>query len=82
MHLLKETRAQTSVLVGDKAVSFKLDTGAQVTVITEETYNLLSPSPLKKPSKILYGPVRQNLETIGQFSAKVAVGSQALQQTI
>ena len=53
-------------------MSFKLDTGAQVTAISEEAYKKLQVGPLKKPSKILYGPVpaRQMLDVIGQFGAK------------
>lgn len=50
--------------MGDKAstgveareVTFKLDTSAKVTAISEETYKMLGPIPLEKPSKALYGP--------------------------
>ena len=62
-------------LVGAKLVVFKLDTGAQVTAISEKTYAELQPGPLKKPSKVLYGPAGKTLNVFGQFTAKITVGS-------
>ena len=73
---------QVSALIGDQSVFFKLDTGAQVTAVTEETYRAISPGPLKKPSRVLYWPTRQTIETIGKFSAKVTVGDRMSKQTI
>ena len=49
------------VQVGDKDLLFKLDTGAEVTAITEETHRSLGNVPLQNPSKILYGPGREPL---------------------
>ena len=74
--------AGVSALIGDQSVFFKLDTGAQVTAVTEETYRAISPGPRKKPCRVLYGPTRQTIETIGQFSAKVTVGDRMSKQTI
>ena len=68
--------------IGDKRVTFKVDTGAQVTAVGEDTYKSLDPGPLKKPSKVLYGPTQQRLNAIGQFSAKITVGSRMCKQTI
>lgn len=61
-----------SVQVGNVTLPFKLDTGAQVTAISEHTFKQLGQIQLKKPSKILYGPVRQTLEVIGQFTTKLS----------
>ena len=58
-----------SVVVGHKEVPFKLDTGAQVSAISEETYRGLNGVHLKKSSKVLYGPARHALDVVGQFTA-------------
>ena len=47
--------------------TFKLDTGAEVTAITEKTYKSLKQPQLTTTSKILHGPSQQQLKTIGQF---------------
>ena len=54
---------QISVKLGDKVVSFKLDTGTQVTAIPEEMFRGLQNVKLKKPSKVLYGPAQHPLNT-------------------
>ena len=46
---------------------FKLDTGAEVTAITPETYHNLQNMELRKPERILSGPSRKPLKVIGQF---------------
>ena len=57
----------TTLLVKGKKVSFKLDTGAEVTAISEETFLQIGGAKLQKPTKILYGPARQTLNVLGQF---------------
>ena len=47
--------------------NFKLDTGAEVTAISEQTYKRLKKPQLTTTSKILHGPSQQPLKTIGQF---------------
>lgn len=44
------------VRVNQVDVTFKLDTGAEVTAISERTHRLLGKPDLQKPSKVLYGP--------------------------
>ena len=56
-----------TVLLDQTATQFKLDTGAAVTAITEETFRTLQNVSLKKASKVLYGPARQELKVLGQF---------------
>ena len=57
-------------------VMFTVDTGAEVTVISQETYKSLRrfTKPLEKPSKKLCGPARQPLNSLGQFSYKLTYG--------
>ena len=69
-----------SVQVGDKTVPFKLDTGAQVTAISEHTYR--GPVQLKKPSKILYGPACQTLDVIGQFTVTLSHKQRSTKQRV
>ena len=73
---------RVSIRVGDKWTSFKLDTGAQVTAITQQTYDALGRPQLRKPSKILYGPARQTLGVIGQFSVTLSHGHKSSKQKV
>ncbi len=56
------------LLLGAEEVGFKLDTGAEVTSISETTYKTLGAVPLQKPSKVLYGPSHQSLKVLGQLT--------------
>ena len=53
---------------------FKMDTGAEVTVISEDTYDALQRPTLDKPSRVLYGPARQPLDVLGQFRGNMTQG--------
>ena len=63
-------------------VVFKLDTGVEVTAITEKTYNSLPNVVLKKPQKILQGPAKQHLNVLGQFTTTLSHGPKSTIQTI
>ena len=54
----QEPAWSAAVLLGKTKVQFKLDTGAAVTAITDDTYKSLKSVTLKKHSKLLYGPAR------------------------
>ena len=56
----------------EKEVCFKMDTGAEVTAISEKTYQLLKKDKLSKPERILYGPSRHPLPVVGQFRGHFA----------
>ena len=55
---------------------FKVDTGTEVTVISQEIYESLGgpKQTLEKSSKKLYGPACQPLDMLGQFIAKLIHG--------
>ena len=55
------------IMLNGKLIPFKLDTGAEVTAITSDTYHSLQSVELNKPEKILSGPSRKPLKVIGQF---------------
>ena len=56
------------LLVKGQEVSFKLDTGAEVTAVSEETFRQLGGGTLQRPSKVLYGPGQHTLDVRGQFT--------------
>ena len=70
---IEDTRATTwtaTVTLNNVDVLFKLDTGAEVSAITVETYQKLRVK-LEKPQKTLYGPSQATLTVKGQFEGKL-----------
>ena len=72
----------TTVILNGKRLSFKLDTGAEVTAISMEAYKQLRKPQLTMPEKILYGPSRQPLKTTGQFAGKFSHNGEAATQRV
>ena len=64
-----------------KKMTFKLDTGAEVTAISEDSLGKLDIS-LQKPAKLLYGPTSQALNVIGQFFATLKSNERECKQLI
>ena len=63
-------------------LQFKVDTGAEVTAMSEKDYRGLRKVNLQPTSKILYGPSYHTLKTIGQFMGKVKYGKKQSEQLI
>ena len=59
----------TKITVNGRVITFKLDTGTEVTAISEATWRTLGKPPLGAPNKQLFGPARQALEVMGKFQA-------------
>ena len=57
----------TTIRMGEKETKFKLDTGAEVTAITQETYEHLGKPQLVASDKVLYGPSQHSLGVLGKF---------------
>ena len=57
--------------INGHAAVFKVDTGAEVTVIVEDTVNSLNIKELQAPSKTLHGPDNTPLDVHGKFQAKL-----------
>ena len=72
----------TKLLLNQVEISFKLDTGAEVTAISEETYRRLGRPELQQPSKVLFGPAKQTLDVLGQFTAKLKHQNHISQQPV
>ena len=60
---------EATIKVNDQVITFKLDTGAEVTAITEPTFLQLNyiriPTITTKP---LHGPDKQPLQVLGQVT--------------
>ena len=61
---------------------FKIDTGAEVTAISEKLYKSLRSSALQKPSKVLKGPGQHPLHVVGQFEEVLKHGQKSEVQQI
>ena len=73
---------RSTVSIEHTEATFKLDTGAEATAITEDTYKLLPQTVLQKPKKSLQGPANQRLDVIGQFQATLHHGQKSSTQTL
>ena len=61
---------------------FKLDTGAEATAVSEDTYSALGKPTLLDPSKILYGPGEHKLHVLGQFEGSLQYKQKSSKQQI
>ena len=61
---------------------FKLDTGAEATAISENTYSVLGKQNLSNPSKILYSPGEQQLNVLEQFESTFKCKQKLCKQAI
>ena len=77
-----ESQWTIKIHVNGKQVLFKVDTGAEVTAITEQTYLQLGKPPLAAPKKALYGPSSQSLEVRGQMLAKLVHNDLKVEQPL
>ena len=59
-----------------------MDTGAEVTVVSEETHRILGSPHLEEPSKVLYGPGHKPLSVRGKFISTLAYKERAVQQPV
>lgn len=69
----------TSIL---RRIQFKLDTGAEVSGISETTYHKPDKTPLQKPSRSLQGPAGQLLTVLGQFIRRVSYAKRSSNEVI
>ena len=72
----------TILLLENKTVSFKLDTGAEVTAVSEETFKMWPQMTLKHPDKKLFGPSHQALNVLGVFNGKLSNGTNSYHEDI
>ena len=63
-------------------IPFKLDTGADVTAITEESYNLIGERNLTTPDRPICGPSGNRLQVKGWFSGRLSHGGTSTEQRV
>ena len=72
----------TDVKVNNVTVTFKVDTGAEVTAISEETLKTLGSSLVTKPNKKLCGPNGQPLSLTGSLTVTMSQKQHERQQDV
>ncbi len=60
-------------LQGVVVVDFKLDAGAEVTAISEATFQQIGYVKLEPPSRALLGPANQTLDVVGHFKGTLSL---------
>ena len=60
---------ETTVSFNGVPVKMKIDTGAEVTVISKATHKVVGSPPLRKPDKLLKGPSNKRMPVCGLFTA-------------
>ena len=62
----------TNISVSDREMPFNLDTGAEVTAISKEAWEVLRKPRLQTPDKQLFGPAHQPLKVLGYFTGHLS----------
>ena len=73
---------KTQLTLQDKSDDFKIDTGADATIISENTFRSLKGVKLTKAKKRLCGPSQQSLPTLKHFTGKITRKEQSVCSTI
>eukprot|EP00731_Ephydatia_muelleri_P020339 Em0013g66a len=71
-----------NICVGPSELTFKLDTGAEVTAISENAFRELKGVQYEAPAKKLYGPSHEPLSVVGQFIAEFKYKGKALNESV
>eukprot|EP00731_Ephydatia_muelleri_P002769 Em0001g2769a len=71
-----------AVYLGPSELTFKLDTGAEVTAISENAFRELKGVQYEAPAKKLYGPSHEPLSVVGQFIAEFKYKERFSKQTV
>ena len=82
MSFPQESAWLTKVTLCGHDTVFKLDTGAEVTAVSQETHQRLGKPPLQTPEKLLCGPSGQPLPVMGQFLGQLTRKEQVSQQKV
>jgi len=73
---------KVTVTLNSQPLEFHIDTGADVTVITEKLYKQLKCPQLQKCTKSLVGPSKEALDVQGQFKGALTHGNSSAEQEI
>ncbi|KAL5476341.1 hypothetical protein EMCRGX_G026270 [Ephydatia muelleri] len=78
----QESSWMVDIQLCGRNLKFKLDMGAEVTAISEAVYKTLGHVPLQKPTKMLFGPSAERLQTLGEFEGILAHGDTKCKQRV
>lgn len=78
----KASQWKSTINLNGKMEEFKIDTGAEVTAISEEVYVRIGKPKLHVPSKLLNGPAEHSLEVLGEFTGQLKHKQKALKNPI
>ena len=67
---------------GKIVVKFKMDTGAEVTAISETIHKYLGKPKLRAARRVLFGPAHQELDVMGEFVTWMKHGHQRSRQRV
>ena len=82
MAAMQQTSWTTNLLLKGQTVNFKLETGAEVTVINRQILQRLPRTQLQPTSKTLLGPVPHSLKVTGKFETTINKDDRTTTQTI
>ena len=68
------TKRKTNLLIGNHNVKFKIDTGADITVIREDLFRQCKLGRLQGTSKKLFGADQKGLCVMGEIREKLTLG--------
>ena len=78
-----ESAWRMDVMVNSNKVQFKVDTGAEVTAVSESAWKTLSNVPPLSPTKkLLGGPDRKLLSVLGEAKVSLSCGQKSSMQTV
>ena len=70
------------VKINGQMKPFKLDTGAEVTAISPETFQSIHGAKLSRPNKTLCGPDRKPLKVLGTTEVELSIGKASCTQNV
>ena len=82
---LSQTTAESwrvKLRVSGQVMEFKVDTGAEVTAISETAFRAMRKQTLKTPTKNLYGPAHSALHVLDQFEGELSHQGKTTKQNI
>ena len=68
--------------LANQTLEFKIDTGAEVTAISDVAFRAFKGLKLDRPKKMLYGPARTLLKVIGQFEGELFYRGKTTKQNV
>ena len=68
--------------INKKPVQFKIDTGADISVMSESTYQALPQCPQLRPSTAILSSPGEKLNCKGQFTANIALNKNTYSEDI